>query len=390
MTVTDATVSLTTEPALLASHVVLVESRHLAIPTGVRSFLLPDGRWTPTDLPAVVIRVTDDDGVQGFSLLWFQRSVQALPVEAALRNIANEVSNHVLSDLAGIDRAIRGATTFLGTQGVNAFAASGLKMAVEDLVCRRRNASLADILGRTRDRVRAYRTGLMLDASVDELIEEAAASHARGVRAMKMIVGKPTIDEDVDRIQAVRSSLPADTTLMVDALQRWHCADTALLAAERFSDFDLRWIEDPLAHGDRLGYRSLAQRSPVPIATGEALFTRADLDGLLVDGIRYLVGEPERVGGLCAWKNIAEAAHDSGAAMLPHLYPHVSAQLLATLRQEEVWLEYVPWFDALVVEELALSADGTFEVGSAAGSGFTPCPDGLERFACGSWHRLTC
>ncbi len=66
-----------------------------------------------------------------------------------------------------------------------------------------------------------------------------------------------------------------------------------------------------------------------------------------------------------------------------HLYPHVSAQLLATLRQDDVWLEYVPWFDQLVSQQLPFSADGTIHADSWSRRRFTPCPDALDRLCLG-------
>jgi L-alanine-DL-glutamate epimerase-like enolase superfamily enzyme len=383
-----ATARLVADSGALNSHVVLVESRHVGLPTGIRSFTLPDGRKTPTDLPAVIIRLTDDHGCQGFSLLWFQRPGQGQLVEAAMHALAPEVCGHTLSDLVGIDGVVAAATAFLGRSGVNAFAVSGLRMALEDLICRRRGLSMADVLGRRRSRVSAYQTGLMLHATIDELIEEAAGIRARGLRALKMIIGKPSIDEDVERIQAVRESLGPDVTLMVDALQRWTSGEQALRAAERLAQCGLHWIEDPLTHDDGAGYHFLAQRSPIPIATGEAAFTQCEFDALVGNGIGYIVGEPERVGGLCAWMDVADTVHQSGAAMLPHLYPHVSAQLVAALPQDEVWMEYVPWFDALAVEQLTVNDDGTLDVTSSPGSGFTPDGDAIEDLAFGSWRRL--
>lgn len=365
----------------------LVEMRYLSVPIGIRSFRLPNGHRTPTDLPALVIRLTDGAGAQGFSLLWFQQPSQVTLVGAGLRYLGGEMTTGI-RDLAGLDRALDAATRFIGEHGVAAFAASGLRMAFEDLICRRRRVSLADLVGRRRDRVGVYRTGLMLQSSIDELVQEAEAGYAEGFRAMKMLVGKPDLEEDVDRIQAVRGCLPADVVLMVDALQGWDGAETALRAAERFESFGLKWIEDPIRQQDVSGYRELAQRSPVPIATGETLFDQADIEELVEAGVPYIVGEPERVGGLRAWMRTADRVGESGATMLPHLYPHVSVQMLATLRQDEVWLEYVPWFDHLAVEKLSIGEDGTIGVDAGPGAGFTPCPDALDRMAWGPWTRI--
>ncbi len=363
-----------------------VEVRYLSIPTGIRPFRLPNGRMTPTDIPAIVLRLTDTEGVQGFSLLWFQQPEQAALVGAGLRYLCGELAP--VTDLAELDAGIGSATRFIGNHGVMSFVSSGLRMAAEDLVCRRRGLSLADLVGRRRDRVRCYQTGLMLQSSIDELVAEATTIYASGVRAVKMLVGKPDLDEDVDRIHAVRDCLPTDAVMMVDALQSWDSAATALRAAQRFEPFGINWIEDPIPHSDIAGYRDLAQRSPVPIASGETLFSSVDVDELVDAGVPYIVGEPERVGGLRAWLGVADRVRESGATMLPHLYPHVSAQLLATLRQDEVWLEYVPWFDQLVSQQLSFAADGTVHVDSGPGAGFTPCPDALDRLAWGRWQRI--
>ncbi|TDB88444.1 mandelate racemase/muconate lactonizing enzyme family protein [Actinomadura sp. KC216] len=375
------------DAAAADARVVRAEVRRLALATGLPSFTLPDGRRTPSDLPVLLVRVTDDDGVQGHSLLWVQRDRQAPLLEAGLRYLADLVEQRSLKDAPGLLGSMRRATAFVGAGGVAAFGVSGLQMAIEDLLCRRRGASLSEVLGRRRDHVRVYQTGLMLHSPVEELLAEAAGMYGRGVRAMKMMVGKPDIGEDVERLEAVKRSLPGDVTLMVDALQRWTVPD-ALRASERFAHLELAWIEDPIAQDDLDGYRELARSSAVPVATGETCFSMRELRALLEAGIPYIVGELERVGGMGAWIHAAEIVHDSGATMLPHLYPHVSAQILATLPQHEVWLEYVPWFDALVDQGLHLD-DGRLPISSAPGSGFTPSPEAVERLACGPWRRLT-
>jgi len=375
------------EREVLRTHIVLVEVRHLALPTGIRSFRLPDGRQTPTDVPVLLVRLTDTDGVHGYALLWAQQAQQLRLVEACLGYLAHDVTQYSLSEIPRLTKALSVATAFLGGQGALAFGVSGITMALEDLVCRRRDTSLSAAIGRRRERIRAYQTGLMLHASIEELIAEADQIYRRGMRAVKMLVGKPTLDEDVDRVQAVRQALPADAVLMVDALQRWTVPE-AICASQRFADFGLTWIEDPIAQDDTSGYRLLAQESPIPVATGETVFAAVDFDALLAGGIHYIVGEPERIGGLCAWADVAGAVHQAGGTMLPHLYPHVSAQLGATLRQDETWIEYVPWFEPLVAEPLIPDGDGFFAVNASAGSGFTPDLDAVDALARGSWHRL--
>ncbi len=367
-------------------RIVNAEVRYVALPTGMRSFVLPNGHRTPTDLSVLLVRVTDVEGAIGHSLLWAQRDRHLPVLEASLRYVAEAVLGQPAGP-ASLVGAMRQSAAFLGTDGVTAFGISGIEMAIQDLRCRRAEMSLSDMIGRRREQVRLYQTGLMLSATIDELIEEAAAIYSSGIKAMKMIVGKPTIDEDVERVQAVTESLPADASLMVDALQRWELAD-AMKACERLADVDLVWIEDPISQSDVRGLRELVSGSPTPIATGEVCFSLAHFEALLDAGVPYVVAELERVGGISGWLATAELVRDRSAVMLPHLYPHVSAQLMATLPDDDGWCEYVPWFNQIVSTSFELD-NGMLKVARDPGSGFDPSPDAVERLSRTPWLPLT-
>lgn len=369
-----------------SSRVVSVEVRRLALPTGIEPVRLGNGQLSATDLPVVLIRLVDDDGAHGFSLLWAQQAPQLALFEAALDYLAPLVAGHRLDETPGIVPSLRASTPFIGPEGVLAFAVSAYEMAIEDLWCRRAEVSLGHRLGRTRDRLPAYQTGLMLASTTEALVIEARKIYDSGIKAIKMIVGKPSLSEDLDRIDAVKSSLPGDVRLMVDAFQKWNVTE-AQQAAERFAAFDLLWIEDPLAHADLAGYRRLAAASPVPIATGEGLFRHADFVELADAGVPYLVGELERIGGISGWVRLADTAESSGVTLLPHINPHVSAQLVAALAQKSVWWEYIPWFDALAGSEFRLE-DGALVVEDRPGCGFSPDADAVERLAAGPWRAL--
>lgn len=372
---------------VLDTRIARAEIRKLLVPTGMKSFVLPNGHRTPTHLPVLLIRLVDEDDVIGYSMLWVQREQQIALFEATLRYLADTVEGHRLDETPTIPVALQQATGFIGGEGVAAFGVSGFEMALEDLTCRRAGLSLSRSLGRVRDTVPAYQTGLMLNASIDELVVETAKIVASGIKAIKMIVGRPTLEEDVDRIRAVKEALPSDGTLMVDALQRWD-RRSALRAAELFAEFDLAWLEDPIHHADLAGYRLLAERAPVPVATGESLFALADLAALVDAKVPYVIAELERVGGIRPWMRIADVVEAGSAAMLPHIYPHISAQLTAALTQRDVWWEYVPWFDDIVNEPFTV-VDGVVTVPDTPGSGFNPDLDAVERLAQGPWRSLT-
>ena len=81
---------------------------------------------------------------------------------------------------------------------------------------------------------------------------------AEGFDAVKIKVGRPSLDEDVERARAVRELLGAERAFMVDANYAFD-VPTAIRAAEAFKPFDVLWFEEPTIPDDYLGYAAIAE-----------------------------------------------------------------------------------------------------------------------------------
>jgi mandelate racemase len=75
----------------------------------------------------------------------------------------------------------------------------------------------------------------------------------------------------------------------------------------------------------------------------------------------------ERIGGVSGWQQAAALAQAQGMPMSSHLFPEVSAHLLAATPTAH-WLEYVDWAQA-IVEEPLLIAGGCAQLPSRPGNG---------------------
>jgi mandelate racemase len=75
----------------------------------------------------------------------------------------------------------------------------------------------------------------------------------------------------------------------------------------------------------------------------------------------------ERIGGVTGWRHAAELARARGIRMSSHLYPEVSAHLLAVTPTAH-WLEYVDWANSILVEPLRI-VDGNAIIPSGPGNG---------------------
>ena len=107
---------------------------------------------------------------------------------------------------------------------------------------------------------------------IKELQDEMKRHLDAGYTMVKMKVGGAPLDEDMRRIEAVKSILPSHAELAVDANSKFDRAE-ALRYAEAMAPYELRWFEEPC---DPLDYATLADISdayPHALSTGENLFS---------------------------------------------------------------------------------------------------------------------
>lgn len=115
---------------------------------------------------------------------------------------------------------------WVGRGGVATFAISAVDMALWDAIAKASGQPLGAVLGLHRDRVPVYGSGVDLNLTLDELLEEVGRFVERGFTAVKIKVGKDDPEEDIERVNAVRKLLDSmrgkgRIALMVDANMRW-------------------------------------------------------------------------------------------------------------------------------------------------------------------------
>ncbi|MEU7743862.1 mandelate racemase/muconate lactonizing enzyme family protein [Nonomuraea sp. NPDC049158] len=286
--------------------------------------------WGP-DVPVnhvMVVELTLDDGRTGTGFSWTPqigaRAVQAL-LENDIREAVIGLDPHPEVVWDRLWRHLREA----GPGGITTVALAGVDLALWDLRCGERG--LADVLGRRRDTVPVYGSGVNLHYSLEELVAQAGRWKAAGYPGVKMKVGRPDLAEDVERVAAVREVVGPGTLLMIDANQRWdlHRARRAVAA---LAPYDLHWLEEPLPADDVAAHVELRRSVDVPIAVGENVYTVYGFRDLLTAGACDIV-QPNvvRVGGITPFLRITELARTFDVPVYPHLLPDLSAQLALAL-----------------------------------------------------------
>jgi len=232
---------------------------------------------------------------------------------------------------------LRGATTYVGREGVSELAIAAVDMALWDALGRRREAPLYELLGGDRREVPAYQThGGWLGIDADELVANAEDAADRGFAGMKMKVGRGHA-EDAARVRAVREALPDEMALMVDANCSYSIAEARRFV--RRLDVPLDWLEEPLEKGDFAGHADLRDRVDVPIALGENCYNETQFKQALALGAADVL-QPDvcRVGGVSPWVAVAEAARVWETPVVPHFVEPVHVHLVAAF-------EHVPYVE---------------------------------------------
>jgi L-alanine-DL-glutamate epimerase-like enolase superfamily enzyme len=171
-----------------------------------------------------------------------------------------------------------------GGHGDRAAAAGALELAFWDLNAKLRDepayATIARHFGRevAASSVPVYAAGgyYYPDKGVDALRDEFLAYRDMGFTAFKMKIGGATLAEDLVRIEAALDVAGEGARLSVDANGRFDLA-TALAYAAALAPYKLRWFEEI---GDPLDYdlnRRVIEAYDGPVATGENLFSSADV-----------------------------------------------------------------------------------------------------------------
>lgn len=273
---------------------------------------------------AVIVRIETDDGIEGVGEIG-----ETAFVPQSVRQIIGEQFEPMLvgEDPLNIERLwhkmyIR--SSHWGRRGVVVPIISGLDIALWDILARRAELPLYQLLGgAVRERMRLYASAGM-EGPTDALIDDAKRYQTEGYNALKIRIGA-NLEMDVERLTALREEFGNNIDIMADAGQCYTdnpwTERGALAVAKKLEPFDLFWLEEPLHPDNYAGYSRLCSETMIPIATGENEFTRFGFQQLLeVRGVDIVQPDVTRSGGISECKKIAAMASAHQLPCAPHVF----------------------------------------------------------------------
>jgi galactonate dehydratase len=206
---------------------------------------------------------------------------------------------------------------------------SAIDMALWDIEAKRLGVPLYALLGGPiRDKLRVYYTHW--DASIPPdkrdiatVTELAERTRAQGWTAIKYTLPQAErelvrIDQDVAELAAIRKVFGSQADIALE------CAETfsvrsAIQFANAIAPYRPLFMEEPTWRENPVGLGEVAARSPVPIATGEGLFSRFEFKQLLdARGAAIIQPDVMHAGGVTELRKIANLAEPYGVEVAPH------------------------------------------------------------------------
>ncbi len=272
----------------------------------------------------ILVQVTTDEGIYGLGEVGDIGFAPASIVEIVNEGFRDILIGEDPSHLQRLVRLMYRRSAPVGRKGLTMMALSGVEQALWDVLGKAAGLPVYRLLGGiAHERIPAYASAGM-SADLKEMAADARRLIQKGYRALKVRIGYG-LQRDIEIVAAMKDVTGKTVDLMVDAAQGYSDApwtfNTALHEARALEEFDLRWIEEPLALDDLDGYIALARSVDTPVATGE--------NEVGVYGFRPLIAhrgadivQPDvtHAGGILECRRIADLAEVHGIECAPHIF----------------------------------------------------------------------
>jgi L-Ala-D/L-Glu epimerase len=350
------------------------------VKTRVEESILPkkdkDWKFALAANPATegwIVCIQGEDGTVGYGYASTMNHYGAPheAVKGALDRLLPRLVGRDLREIAGImddlDHAMHG----------NNQAKSGIDCALHDLVARELGVPICDLFGGPAVREFASLRILPIKSPAD-MAKNARMLADKGVQHFKIKV-HGDVEEDVERVAAIRAELGPQAHLTIDANQSYAPKD-AIRALNMMAPHRIDLAEQPVNAEDLLGLKAVTQAVPITVEADEAAYSLDRVMTLvrerIVDAISLKI---TKLGGLR--KSYAAAQICDAGGVRYRLGAHVGPMLLAAHAMQlaaalpGIWYACeLTEFDGLAEDrwEGLKLVDGVLHHSDAVGCGVTP------------------
>ncbi len=214
-----------------------------------------------------------------------------------------------------------------GRKGVEMMAISAIDCALWDLKGKWANVPVYVLLGGpVRETLPAYASALGYGLDPDRAAAVTKEIVGKGYKATKWFPrwgpadGRAGIAKNVELMRTLREAAGPDVDIMIDAWMSWDVPYT-LAMAERFAEYQPRWIEEPVLPDKITSYASITAKigHGIAVSGAEHEYTRWGIHQLMQANAMH-VYQPDIywAGGISELLKIAALASVYDVQLIPH------------------------------------------------------------------------
>lgn len=334
----------------------------------------------------IFVKVITDEGINGWGEM-----ISGTKTETVIAG-AEEIGRRILigRNPFEIERLFQEMhRSFFRGGPIQGTIVSGFEMALWDIKGKALNVPVWELLGgKARDSIKVY--SWIGGDRPDDVVNEAQDRVDKGFDSIKMnateelhyIDSFKKIDEVVNRVAALRDKFGMDLNIGIDFHGRVHKAMAKVLASE-LEQFRPMFLEEVVLPENEDSFKTIANITSTPLATGERLYTRWGFKNIFKEGVIDII-QPDvaLVGGINELRKIAATAEALDMAVAPHA-PYGPIALAATLQidtctpnvfiqEQSLGIHYNKGFDLLDFvdnQEMFHYKDGFVDVPTEPGLG---------------------
>jgi len=327
--------------------------------------------------PLALVDLVTDQGVTGSAYLFCYTPLALRPTVQMIENLSASLAGDPVAPL-DIDRKLQRQFRLLGAKGIAGMALAGIDMAAWDALAKAAGMPLVRLLGGEPRKVPAYNSRGLGIIGPEKAAVEAEQLAAPGFSAIKVRLGYADAKADVEVVRAVRRAVGEKVILMSDYNQSLSVAE-AVVRCEALAGEGLAWVEEPTSQDDYEGHAAIRAKATIPIQMGENWWGPHEMARCVAAGGSDLcMPDAMKIGGVTGWLRAAAIAESAGLPVSSHLFPEVSAHLLAASPTCH-WLEYVDWAEPILREPLRIEK-GEAVIGDEPGTGIEWNEENVRRY----------